>query len=226
MAETPSRAEAILGAIEAAVMDMRVSLPGRIESYDASKQRADIQIQLQHMVPDGEGGFVPTDFPILPNVPIMFPQGNGFFVSFPLAKGDPVLVVFCDLPIGTWLQKGSKCEPGTVRFHGLGGAVAYPGLQPSKSPLGDASGSNMVMGKDGTSASQIVLTGSQVQLGGGAQFVALANKVKAWFDAFNAAVSGWTPVPNDGGAALKAALTTLYGGTPTTDVAATNVKAT
>ncbi len=71
-----------------------------------------------------------------------------------------------------------------------------------------------------------VIKGTTVYIGDetGAQFIAMSNKVKAWFDAFNAAVSGWTPVPNDGGAALKVALATLIGGVPTTDVAATKGK--
>jgi hypothetical protein len=222
MAETPTRAEAILGAIEAAVMDMHVSAIGRIHSYDASTQRAEVQLQLQHMTPDGEGGFVPTDFPILPNVPVAFPQGNGFFISFPLVKGDPVLVVFNDLPIGTWLQKGSKCEPGVVRFHGLGGAVAYAGLQPTQSPIADASDTDMMLGKDGTTGSQIKLTGTQVHLGGGANFVALANLVMSRLntlqvahDTHNHATAPVGPVSVP--SVIVGALA---------DVAATNVKAT
>ncbi len=71
-----------------------------------------------------------------------------------------------------------------------------------------------------------IIKGTTVYVGDetGAQFIAMSNKVKAWLDAFNAAVSGWTPVPNDGGAALKVALATLIGGVPATDVAATKGK--
>ena len=68
-------------------------------------------------------------------------------------------------------------------------------------------------------------TVTTIEVGGAsAQFVAQAPKVKAWFDAFNAAVTGWTPVPNDGGAALKTALTTLIGGVPSTDPACQKFK--
>ena len=38
---------------------------------------------------------------------------------------------------------------------------------------------------------------------------------KADLAALKAAITGWTPVPNDGGAALKAALTALFAGPPT-----------
>lgn len=57
------------------------------------------------------------------------------------------------------------------------------------------------------------------------QFVALANLVNAQFTALANAFDGWTPVPNDGGAALKAQLTTLsLTGWPAS-VAAVKVKA-
>ncbi len=226
MAETLTLGEVIRTAIETHLSEVHVSLIGRIESYNAETNRATVKLELQHYVSDGEGGYVPEDYPVLPEVPIAFPQGGGFCITFPLAKGDPVLVVFADVPIGAWISKGEKTESGIVEWHGLGGAVAYPGLQPKKSPIADASTTSMVLGKDGTAAAQIEITGSQVKLGGGAEFVALANKVQAWFDAFNAAVSGWSPVAQDGGAALKTALGSLYSGTPTTDVGASNVKAT
>lgn len=59
------------------------------------------------------------------------------------------------------------------------------------------------------------------------QFVALANLVDAQLAALKSAIAGWTPVPNDGGAALKAALTALFTGPPVwpASTAATKVKA-
>lgn len=57
----------------------------------------------------------------------------------------------------------------------------------------------------------------------GAAFIALASRVDAELTALKAVFNGWTPVPNDGGAALKTAMTS--GWTPTT-VAATKAKAT
>jgi len=43
--------------------------------------------------------------------------------------------------------------------------------------------------------------------GQAAQFVALGNLVSAQLADLKSAINGWTPVPNDGGAALKVALT-------------------
>jgi hypothetical protein len=198
-----------------------------VESYDASAQTCDVLPQLKRQMPDGDGGFTIEDLPVLPGVPVCHPRGGGFFASFPLQKGDFVLVVFAERPIGNWRQKGQASNPGDNRMHPLAGAMAIPcNLYPSSQALQDVDGTNMVIGKDGTSGAQVVITPTGIELGGNAAAVALASKVKAWFDAFNAAVTGWTPVANDGGAALKAALSTLISGTPSTDPSAQNVKAT
>jgi hypothetical protein len=62
-----------------------------------------------------------------------------------------------------------------------------------------------------------------VHIGGAAgDFVALAGLVKGNFDALKAVFDGWTPAPNDGGAALK----TLLGGWTVGEVKATKAKAT
>ncbi len=57
------------------------------------------------------------------------------------------------------------------------------------------------------------------------QFVALANLVNAQFSALANAFSTWVVVPNDGGAALKAKLSTLSGTGWPASVAAEKVKA-
>jgi hypothetical protein len=167
--ETIDEAELIDGAILANARESRVALPGRIESYDATKQRANIRLQLSYYKPTTDGQQIAVEHPIVQNVPICFPQGGGYFLSFPMQKGDPVMVVFCDVAIGAWLSKGEPCEPGIGKMHGLAGAVAFPdGPQPSKTPLQSAGGSNMRIGKDGTDSAQIEMTSTEIHLGVGA----------------------------------------------------------
>lgn len=169
MAEDIDEAELIRGAIEAHAREFRVCLPGRIESYDASKQRASIRLQLSYYKPTTDGRQAAIEHPVIQNVPVAFPQGGGFFCSFPLAKGDPVTVMFSDVPIGAWLAKGQPCEPGVNDLHGIGGAIAFPaGPQPSKTPLQSADGTNMRLGKDGTESAQIEFTTEEIHLGVGA----------------------------------------------------------
>ena len=218
-------AELIEGALESFSREFRVALPGRIESYDASKQRASIRLQLSFYMPTTDGLQQPIDHGVIQNVPICFPQGGGFFCSFPLAKGDPVMVVFNDVPIGAWLAKGQPCEPGVDDMHGLGGAVAFPGgPQPSKTPLQSANASTMKLGKDNTPASQIEFDGSAVKLGGGANLVALANLVNAELDKIAAALAAATAPSTGGSVTYGTATYTRASGAG--NVSAQNVKAT
>ncbi len=205
MSERITLAELIAEAIESRLLDLHVAMPCKVTAYQASTQRCDCQPQLQLSVPDGTGGYLLETLPVLPNVPVCFPSGGGFFASFPLAVGDPVMVVFADRSIGAWLAKGEVCDPGDLHKHSLSGAVAYPGIKTTGHALASASGSNMVLGKDGTSAAQIELTGSEVHLGAGASDPVVTQKdLGAFMFALNAAI----PTPNDGGAGLKTTLTT------------------
>ena len=68
-------------------------------------------------------------------------------------------------------------------------------------------------------------TGTVFLTAAATDFVALASLVNTQFTALKNAFNAWTPVPNDGGAALKAQLTSLIGGGWPASVAAGKVKA-
>jgi hypothetical protein len=182
---------------------LHTSMPGRVESYDAATQTCDVLPQLKRQTPDGEGGYTVEDLPVLPHVPVCFPRGGGFFLSFPLQKGDFVLVVFSERAIGNWRQKGEASNPGDLRMHSLAGAVAIPGVYPNGDALDDADGTNLVLGKDGTAGAQIEITPTGINLGTGTTDAVVTKKdLQSLYFAINAAAC----VANDGGAAFKAAL--------------------
>ncbi len=207
--------------------ELHTALPGRVESYDASKQTCDVLPMLKKQTPNGQGGYTTEDLPVLPNVPVAFPRGGGFFMSFPLAKGDFVMLVFHERAIGAWRKKGEATAPGDLRMHSLAGAVAYPGLYPNDDALDDAHTANMVLGKDGSTAQIHLKTDGTVHLGGenGAQFAARASDVTTQLNTLKSAISGAAVVANDGGAALKANIIAALSGWPGS-VAASKVKIT
>ncbi len=187
--------------------ELHTAMPGRVESYDADTQTCDVLPQLKIQRPDGEGGYKTCDLPVLPHVPVCFPRGGGFFLSFPLQKGDFVLVVFSERAIGNWRQKGEASNPGDLRMHSLAGAVAIPGVFPNSGALDDADGTNLVLGKDGTAGAQIKITASGVEACGGTDPVLTKKDAQALY----AAINGATVVANDGGASLKSTLLTALG---------------
>jgi hypothetical protein len=72
----------------------------------------------------------------------------------------------------------------------------------------------MTLGKDG--GAQVTIKAAEIDLAGADSAVARADLVDARLNALKTAISGWTPVPNDGGLALKTALTSWLAGTSAT----------
>lgn len=190
--------------MEQRLQDLHVALPGKVEDYDASKQTATVKPLIKRHVAGDEGGKVVESLPVIYNVPVMFPRGGGYFLSFPLQAGDHVLIVFCERNISQWQPQGADVDPGDVELHPLSGAVCFPGLYPDSQQLGDANANNFVVGQDG--GCQTHYTDQDIRLTGEnpGDWVALANKVNANFDVIKNMFSAWIPVSQDGGAALKA----------------------
>src|SRR5574342_4931 len=138
MPERKTLAEVIRAALDAQSRALRVALPGRVTAYNASRESVDVQPQLRDVLETEDGDLVTENLPIIPDVPVCWPSGLGgtAFMTFPLAAGDPVLLVCCDYDPGLWRSTGQPGTPGDLRIHRLGHAVAYPGLRADGELLG------------------------------------------------------------------------------------------
>lgn len=185
MSLTPTLAEVITEAIEARLAQVHVALPGKIESYDASEQKASIKplVKFTQVLDDGD---VIDDLPIINDVPVVFPRGGGHFISFPLAKGDFVLLIVCESSIEKFSTgDGSNQDPIDARRHDLSDAVALPGFYPFSSAIDggtDADGSQF--GKEGGAIVHISDDEVNLYEKAAADFVALAADVKSELDLF------------------------------------------
>lgn len=178
-------------------LDLRVSAPARIITYDPVTQTATVRLELMP-VPIIEGEEVPTPAPPLHGVPVVWHGGTAGYVSTPLAPGDPGKVTFTDRCLSTWLQTGNPAgpvDPINRRTHNLADAVFEPGLR----PLAEA--------RQPTDQTATVVEGPLIKLGYGAtQPVALAPLVQAQLEALKAAIQSAPVSPLDGGTTFKAAL--------------------
>lgn len=187
---TPSLAEVIRLAIKQNQATIHVSLPGKIEKYDATEQKADIQLLLKKVAVASDGTELePESIAMLMDVPICFPRGGSgsgaFFLSWPLERGDLVHVIFVERSIDQYLAKnGEETIPLDYRMHSLSDAVAYPGFYPRKLSLKEASTDNAVFGRD--EGMQLHITPGDVaefQVGGVADVsVCIAETLQAWWD--------------------------------------------
>jgi hypothetical protein len=155
---TPSLGEIIRRALDARLAGVHVALPGRIEKYDAAKQKADVLPLVK--TPEGES------MPVVCNVPIVFPGSGGFRITFPVKKGDVVLLVFSDRSLDIWKSEGGEVDPRDTRQHALSDAVALVGLRSFDDPLEDVPTDSMKAGKDGGTV-QVEFKDDSVEIGGG-----------------------------------------------------------
>jgi hypothetical protein len=184
MSRTPNIYEVVKAGLDSALTELHTAMPGIVRKYDAATQLADVQpsIQRRFRKPDGTEGT--RDFPVIVNVPVAFPRAGGFFLSFPVAVGDFVLLVFSERSIDQWLEKGGIQDPIVTTLHDLSDAIAIPGVYPKGGKLASAHAQHMVLGPDSASAPRAYFKTNEIALGGESpsEFVALATLVKTELD--------------------------------------------
>ncbi|WP_044898779.1 Gp138 family membrane-puncturing spike protein [Brevibacillus thermoruber] len=107
---------------------LRVSVPGIIQDFDPITQTATVQIALREHVRQENMEYAWTAIPSLQDVPIVFPRGGGYVLTFPVRPGDECLVVFSDMCIDAWFSLGGVQNQIEKRRHDLSDAIAIPGL--------------------------------------------------------------------------------------------------
>jgi hypothetical protein len=131
-------------------------MPGIVQSFDASTQLATVQPAIRRIFITRDGDketLVPDDLPILINVPVIFPRGGGFSLTFPVRSGDECLLVFCERSIDDWHETGKVKAPTTKRFHSLSDATAIVGISSLTNKVPDYDPVNTEIKKDDGSVS-------------------------------------------------------------------------
>ncbi len=97
------------------------ALPGRVKSFDAASGTATVQ-PFPSIFLAGE----PLVIPEIADVPVSYPQGGGASITYPLAAGDVVLLLFSTLPLGRYREEGADGDPVDTRRFDLSDAWAIP----------------------------------------------------------------------------------------------------
>ena len=193
LSRSPRLEEVITFAIERGAADLRVALPGKIHSYDATTQKASVKPLVQRLTATQDGKGLLEPIPIINDVPVIFPRSGAFFMSFPLAVDDCVLLIFNDASIDNYMIgkiKGEDVNPDDFRTHSLSDAVCLPGFYPFLSALKQADTTDMTLGKD-DGGIQIHLTPGgtvDVKFGGGTagKSAAVAENLQTFYNSFKA----------------------------------------
>ena len=144
-----------------AMMDVRVSMPARIVSFDPATKTASIEIGLKMVNADD----TQSEYPPLVDCPCLFTRGGGFHLVHPYKAGDKGIVLFSDRCFDGWFQAGQVAPPMDFRVHSMsdayfiGGADCLDNVSPIVS---DA----MFIGKDDNSAGVTIKASGDIDLNG------------------------------------------------------------
>lgn len=111
--------------LSSALKNLHTALPGIIASVDLDSQTATVQIAIQRIFT--ERGPVPL--PVCLDVPLHYPSGGGFALTFPVKAGDECLLIFSERCIDYWFVNGGVQLPAEYRLHDLSDAFAFVGVR-------------------------------------------------------------------------------------------------
>lgn len=186
----PDLAELLDLAVERGLLRVNTWMPGRIDSYDATKQTATVvpELTLRAAAQDGsEAALVP---PKLVDVPVVFPGAGGFRLTFPLAQGDRVMLVFAQRSLDEWKTAAGAVDPADERHHDITDAVALVGLHDFLSVWTSVPTDRMTLGKD--AGAQIAVGPSIIEIGypSASDAAARSSRVDAELAALKSAFDG------------------------------------
>ena len=144
-----------------AMMDVRVSMPARIVSFNPATKTASVEIGLKMVNADD----TQSDYPPLVDCPCLFTRGGGFHLVHPYKAGDKGIVLFSDRCFDGWFQAGQVAPPMDFRVHSMsdayfiGGADCLDDVSPIVSNA-------MFIGKDDNSAGVTIKASGDIDLNG------------------------------------------------------------
>lgn len=106
---------------------LRVAMPGIIQSFNAEAVTAVVQPAIRCVETDNDGNRTTRDYPLLVDVPVVFPTAGGVTLTLPVNPGDECELKFQDRCIDFFWQSGGVQEPVDDRMHDLSDATCSVG---------------------------------------------------------------------------------------------------
>jgi phage baseplate assembly protein gpV len=157
--------EGLRAALDGRQVKMWTALPGIIEAFDESVLTATVQPAIQGRVsqPDGSSAFI--DLPLLLDCPVMFPNGGGVMLTFPVKQGDECLMIFSSRCIDAWWESGGVQAPMEARMHDLSDGFVLVGPRSKARKIDGLSTANaQLRSEDGATFIELDPEGQAVQV--------------------------------------------------------------
>lgn len=148
MAETtvPNLIQALGRMTDARLEAAHFAMPASVIAYNSAEQRATVQPIIRRYYTSEEGKQVAEAYPAIEGVPVSFPGSGSFSVTWPLAVGDKVFLIFSEGSLDKWLTYGGRdVTPDDPRRNDFSDAVAYPGIRTFNAPTKQVDSAAMVI---------------------------------------------------------------------------------
>lgn len=185
---------------------------GTIISFNATNQTAIISVNFQKVVKGvtptgilGEATNEIINYPTLVNVPVVFMNGGGGYLTFPIIPGDTCILLFCDRDMDIWFATGQVVPPNSERVHDINDAIALIGIRNLQQSLGGYSTTKVQLNFPTGLVTVTDLTGERLNQAGFLQPYAGSTAPSGWVLCYGQAISRTTY------ATLFAVIGTTYG---------------
>lgn len=101
---------------------------GKVINVNTSNQTVDVQVLHKRINTNNLFKRELRDYPVLVGVPFIVLGGGGSSLTFPIAKGDNCLLLFCDFEIDRWWESGEAQPSNYDRKHDISDAFAIIGV--------------------------------------------------------------------------------------------------
>ena len=132
-------ADVIRLGVRESTVQMYVSLPATVTSYDPEEQTISAKISINRVILDET-----IEYPVLNDVPLVLPRSNTGGFSFLINEGDEVMLHFIQRSTGNWRSKGPGFAPDSADLFQINDAVAYPCVFPQPPEYTARSGTEVI----------------------------------------------------------------------------------
>ena len=164
---TPDLVDILTDAIEDTLYDLHTGLPAKVVTFYSDRQMVDVQPLLKQVFLDENDEEKIIDIPKIHNVPILYPAGGGWAITWPMQTDDIVYLTFAERSLDPVLESDGKStlDPVQARRHDLNDAVCIPGLRPVTMPLGNLTNDDLVIGREDGSNQIVIKADGTIDLG-------------------------------------------------------------
>lgn len=146
----PANAGSLLGMAQELLrkhlMSVDDMLPARVISYDRATNRAQVVPMIRILTTDNRQ----IERAQIASVPVMWPGGGGFIITFPLNPGDLGWIKANDRDISLFLQTFKTNAPNSFRLHTFQDAVFMPHPMTGYTIAGEDAGNAVIQSLDGS----------------------------------------------------------------------------